>query len=87
LKNEITQFWEQCLDQAIDKFPESTLRITEELAEMAGKACAWVDYAWSKPHLLDVFNETYHAVEDIYQEKGPTTIILSRLKKEGVFDA
>jgi len=87
LKNEITKFWEDCLDQAIDKFPDSALRVTEELAEMAGKACAWVDHAWSKTQLLDLFNDTYHTVDDISQEKGPGIIIVSRLKKEGLFDA
>lgn len=87
MKNEITKFWEDCLDQAIDKFPESALRITEELAEMSGKACAWVDHAWSKPQLLDTFNNAYHTTEDISQEKGPGMVIVSRLKKEGLFDA
>ena len=86
MKNEIREYFENCLQQALDKFNGSTLRIAEELVEMAAKSAAWIDYASGNADLSNLFDDRYTAVEEIAPKRGPA-IILNELKNRGFFDA
>lgn len=86
MKNEIREYLETCLQQALDKFDGSTLRIAEELVEMAARSAAWIDYASGNESLFDLFDTRYTSVEEIAPERG-LSIILNELKNRGIFDA